>query len=231
MSSSFHTEEEFEAITYKPLHDVTYQKLVTALRNGQFEPGTVLRTRTIAKALGVSSTPVREALRQLIAQNALDLDPKNRAAVVPTYTKELLDEMYSIRHVLDDLAVEAAATNITQEEIEKLRRLEKELEVTDAVPGSPEYSAFLDKSEEFFFTIFEASRRPILYQLLDDLWLRSSVILGQIRRKQPADFSIAKGRAALVKALEKRNVPAARKAMRDILTQTRNMVFKIIDAE
>lgn len=220
--------EQLEKISYESLHTIAYDKIVEALRGGKFQPGDSLRTRTLAKALGISPTPVREALSRLIAQNALEVDPRNRTAIVPRLTKELLDEMYELRDLLDGLAAEAAAKNITDKEVKHLKKLAEELEKLDADNDAEE---FLNKSEDFFFTIFRAARRPLLLEILDSLWLRSSVILGLTSRSRPADFTIADARSQMVKGLAKRDPTMTRKGMELALEKTRDMVFAALEAE
>lgn len=217
-----------EKVNFESLNEIAYNKILNALRSGTFKPGESLKTRTLANALGVSSTPVREALSKLIAQNALDVDPKNRAAIVPVITYELLDELYSIRKTLDAMVIKAAVQNITDEEIAKVNQLEKQLAELDKQQDSQD---FIDKSEEFFLTIFQSARKPLLYQMLDNLWLRSGVILGCFSADRPAGFSIKQYRSDLAKALKNRDAKAAVKAMDNILIKTRDMVFSALETK
>src|SRR5215467_6406245 len=88
---------QLEQITYTSLQDVAYERIRNALRSGTFKPGESLVTRTLAKALGISTTPVREALARLVAQNVLAVDSVNGTPYVPVITRELLIEVYELR--------------------------------------------------------------------------------------------------------------------------------------
>jgi DNA-binding GntR family transcriptional regulator len=168
---------------------------------------------------------VREALTRLIEQSALEVAPTNRGAVVPNLTWELLEELYDLRLILDGIAVRAAAQNITDAEIKELKEIAADLDRMEPGGETPE---FLDKSEEFFFKVYYSARRPILFKLLDNLWLRSGVILGVLSKPRPKGFSISKHRNALVKALARRDGEAAFVAMNGALTATRDMVFSLM---
>lgn len=211
--------------TYESLNSIAYDRILRGLRDGKFEQGESLVTRVLAKSLGISSTPVREALTRLIEQQALEVAPTSRGAIVPQLTKELLEELYDLRLVLDAIAVRAAAENITEQELAELEILAQEL---DGMEGNGETPDFLDKSEKFFFKIFHAARRPILLKLLDNLWLRSSVILGLLAKSRPPEFSIAKHRRQLVKTLIRRDAEAAVEAMNRVLITTRDMIFDLM---
>lgn len=214
--------------TYASLNSIAYDRILRGLRDGKFEQGESLVTRTLAKSLGISSTPVREALTRLIEQSALEVAPTSRGAVVPELTRELLAELYDLRLYLDGVAARAAAQNITDGEVAELKALAKDLDRMEADGETP---AFLDKSEEFFLKIFLAARRPILFKLLDNLWLRSGVILGLLSKTRPKGFSISKYRNDVVKALARRDEEAAVEAMNNVLIKTRDMVFALMDED
>lgn len=207
------------------LNGAAYDRILGALAGGVFQPGQGLTTRTIASELGISATPVREALGRLVAQNALELDPRTRAAMVPHITRTFLAELYQIRLVLDGMAVDAAVREATDAELVELVARADELDRLEAGGNS---AAFLEKSKAFFFGIYAAARRPILSALLESLWVRSSVILGLLARQRPTGFSISAERRALVEALAARDERAANLAINAALMRTRDMVLDLI---
>lgn len=221
-------EDSLDKISYNALHNIAYNKIKGAIRDGRLRPGDTLRTRTLAKALGISSTPVRDALSRLIAQNVLDVDPRNRQAMVPELTREILEELYNVRLRLEPYAAELAAESISETELARLKKVLKELEDLEKGGESPES---LDKSEEYFYCVYRATGNVLLQHLIDNLWLRSSVILGLLLRPRPADFSIRKERQGLVTALQNRDAKAANHNMEQIITRTRDMVFDVMASE
>lgn len=217
-----------QKITYERLNEIAYQQIVDAMRTGDLEPGRSLQTRMLAKQLGISSTPIREALSKLIAQNALDVKPSSGGAVVPQLTRELLTEMYQIRGLLDAMAVRAAAEHISADQAAQLTTLARELDSLEAA-GRTNDTEYLDKSEQFFLGVFAAAQRPILYSLLENLWLRSSVITGLLSRRPPAGFTISAHRRDLAAALQQHDPDAAEAAVSAVLDTTSSMVLDLLD--
>lgn len=211
-----------DKVDFVSLNNIAYEKIIDAMKSGKFQPGETLITRSLAKAMGISSTPVREALSKLVTLNAVDIDPRNRSAMMPSLTVDRLEELYSLREVLDGMAVEFAARNITDDEIEEITKLANQL---DLYESSDESELFLDKSEQFFMNIYKYARRPILFEVIKGIWLRSSVILGMLSQHRPDDFSISQHRKELVKALAERNPDKARRAMNSIVYSTCAMVL------
>src|SRR6476659_3132276 len=103
------------------LRSQVYESLREALTAGRFLPGQKLTFRFVADALGVSLTPVREALRRLVAEGAFEMQP-NRSVRVPLMTREKILELRDIRMALEGLAVEKAANLADRQQVAGLRR-------------------------------------------------------------------------------------------------------------
>jgi DNA-binding GntR family transcriptional regulator len=91
-----------------------------AIIDGRLEPGQRLKEEELARELGISRTPIREALLMLQAEGLVDAIP-NRGAMVRVHTPEDLDDLYQLRALLEGYAARRAATRITDEEVEVLR--------------------------------------------------------------------------------------------------------------
>jgi DNA-binding GntR family transcriptional regulator len=91
-----------------------------AIVDGRLEPGSRLKEEELARELGISRTPVREALLMLQAEGLVEATP-NRGAMVRAHTPEDLDDLYQLRALLEGHATRRAATRISPEEIERLR--------------------------------------------------------------------------------------------------------------
>src|SRR5699024_7282304 len=96
-----------------------YRQLKEAILGGQFVPGRSVPWRGIAAMLDVSLTPVREAMRRLVAERALE-SHGNRRVTVPKMTPRKLDELCSVRIALETLAAERALPAIDSERIARL---------------------------------------------------------------------------------------------------------------
>jgi DNA-binding GntR family transcriptional regulator len=216
---------ELEQITYASLQDVAYERIRNALRSGTFKPGESLVTRTLAKALGISTTPVREALARLVAQNVLDVDSVNGVPHVPLVTPELIAEIYEIRAMLEGLASEHAARNITPQDLAALEKVWGRLKGAKDL----DYSAQQQITEEFQSIVYRSARRPVLFDLIQSIWLRSGTVLHLLAKSQPKDFSVEGHRAKLFTALKRGDAVKAREATRAGVLATRDMLLRVME--
>jgi DNA-binding GntR family transcriptional regulator len=215
---------ELEQIGYASLQEIAYERIRQALQRGTFKPGESLPTRMLAKALGISTTPVREALARLVAQNVLAVDSVNGTPYVPAITRELISEIYELRSMLEGLAAEHAAENITKEETAQLDKLWTRLNARN-----------LDReeqhriSEEFQFIVYRSARRPVLLDLIQSVWLRSGLVLSLLSKSRPKDFSVEGHRERLLAALKKGDAKRARDTTRSAIDATRDMLLGVMD--
>jgi DNA-binding GntR family transcriptional regulator len=215
---------ELEQINHASLQDVAYERIRNALRSGTFKPGENLVTRTLAKALGISTTPVREALARLVAQNVLAVDPVNGVPRVPLITPELITEIYEIRALLEGLASEHAARNITPDELAALEKVWARLKESKDL----DYQGQQQITEEFQSIVYRAARRPVLLELIQSVWLRSGTVLHLLAKSRPRDFSVEGQRAKLFAALKRGEAARAREATRAGVLTTRDMLLRVM---
>lgn len=104
---------------YLPLRDVVFHTLREAILKGELKPGERLMELQLASKLGVSRTPIREAIRML-EQEGLAVTIPRKGAEVARMTEKDMEDVLQIREVLDELAVKLACDNITREEIKEL---------------------------------------------------------------------------------------------------------------
>lgn len=215
---------ELEQIGYTSMQDTAYQRIREALARGTFRPGESLPTRTLAKALGVSTTPVREALTRLVAQNVLAVDPVNGTPFVPSITPELIAEIYEVRAVLEGLAAEHAALNITKEELVQLEKIWARLKAAKTA----DYQEQQLISEEFQDCVYRAARRPVLLDLIRSVWLRSGFVLHLLAESRPKGFSVEGHREKVFKALRRGDAKTAGATTRAAVLATRDMLLRIM---
>ncbi len=106
---------------YLPLRDVVFQTIRKSILTGELKPGERLMELHLADKLGVSRTPIREAIRMLELEGLVTMIPR-RGAEVAQITEKNLREVLEVRSALDALAVELACERITQEELDSLKR-------------------------------------------------------------------------------------------------------------
>src|SRR6516162_706664 len=106
--------------------ETAYAVLREAIVSNVLKPGTRLRADELARKLGVSKTPVREALRKLQAEDLITLQPGN-ALMVKSISEEQLFEIYYTREALEGMAARLAAENAGQIELARLRVIQNEM--------------------------------------------------------------------------------------------------------
>ncbi|MEW6632497.1 MAG: GntR family transcriptional regulator [Pseudomonadota bacterium] len=150
------------------VQDGVYQQLRHALMIGSFDPGQVLTIASLAEAFGTSNMPVREALRRLAAENALEIS-QNGSARVPVVTQARLDDLCRARVAVEGLAAELGGPRLTATEIATLQRITDDQQ---AVGRDGSVYELIAQNQQFHFTIYRASGSDVLFQLIETLWLR-----------------------------------------------------------
>lgn len=150
-----------------------YQSLRLALLKGQFFPGEQLSIRSLAKALGTSPMPVREAVKRLVAEKGLE-QSSDRLLRVASYVASVHEEYIRIRVQVEGFATEKACLSNDPLLVDKLK------EHNNAIYGalsSTDLDAALAGNQAFHFEIYKAAGYPQLLDIISNLWLRTGPIL------------------------------------------------------
>lgn len=116
----FSSMDKLEIRNYKPLGDVVFEYLKNSILSGDLKPGERLMEIAIADQLGVSRTPVREAIRKLEKEKFIIMVPRKGAYVADLKLKDMRD-VIELRKLLEGFATELAAERMSDEELEELR--------------------------------------------------------------------------------------------------------------
>jgi DNA-binding GntR family transcriptional regulator len=135
---------------------------------GRFQPGQALKINELAKAFGTSAQPIRESIRQLVAEKALEALP-NRSARVPLMDVSRLEDLRRVRLAVEGLAAELGARYATPSEVATLERIVK-AEIQADEEARIETSVALNL--EFHFTLYRFSKSDILPSIIENLWLQ-----------------------------------------------------------
>lgn len=150
---------------YLPLRDVVFNTLRDAILTGKLAPGERLMENQLAEKLGVSRTPVREALRMLELENLVQLVPRKGAQVLDMSEKDIIN-ILEIRSALESLATSLACQKMKEDKIQELRNLLVDFEKAVA---ENDVERFVDIDEEFHDLIFEATENDKLIQIFRNL--------------------------------------------------------------
>ena len=149
---------------YLPLRDVVFNTLRQAILRGELKPGERLMEIQLANKLGVSRTPIREAIRKLELEGLVLMIPR-RGAEVAEITEKNLTNVLEIRKALEELAVTLACERITQEQIEEIREMAKEFE---AKLASKDVTQAAEADAAFHEVIYKATDNERLIHLLNN---------------------------------------------------------------
>lgn len=195
------------------LADQAFQKLVAAISRGDFAPGELIKEARLAKQLGISRGPLREALNRLEGRNLVERRPRVGVQVVSLSRRDFV-ELFTVREALEGMACRQAASAMSNEELDALSELLEQHGKSDGVrSGSVYHQGSAD--EDFHFRIVRGSRNERLIKALcDDLYYqiriyryRSSIRPGRARTAFEEHLAIAE-------ALRARDPDLAEHAMR-----------------
>ena len=210
------------------LAEQTSTQLREALMAGRFWPGQRLRIRELSKAMGVSDTPVREAIMQLVQDGGLEMKPGQAINVVkPSLARYL--ELREIRFLLEGLATAKATATITRTQLSELGRLHHEL--VDAERDGMHEAATI-ANYKFHFLIYRASQSVDLVTILEGCWLRNGPLLKLLYPHAPPTYAGDHQHLNIIKAIRKRDADAASAGIRnDIVEGGAKLVTLLRDIE
>ena len=215
---------ELNMNAYLPLRDVVFQTLREAILKGDLRPGERLMELQLAAKLGVSRTPIREAIRML-EQEGLAVTIPRRGAEVAKMTLKGMEDVLEIREALDELACQLACQRISQEQLARLEERKKEFE-RSLESGSVRQIAESDVS--FHDVIYEATGNPKLVNLLNNL--REQIYRYRVEYIKNKDNYpiIIKEHEAIYQALCEHNEEAVLLAIHEHVVNQANSVKEVI---
>ncbi|MCR5029982.1 MAG: GntR family transcriptional regulator [Selenomonadaceae bacterium] len=151
--------------SYQPLREVVCETLRDAVRRGVLQPGERLMEIQLAEELGVSRTPVREAIRKLEMEGYVIMMPRRGTYVADLSIRDV-NEVFEIRTSLESLASGLAAERITEDELEKLQRLLVEI---GAHIKNGDMESIVRTDTEFHDLLYQASRNKRLVGIISNL--------------------------------------------------------------
>ena len=154
---------------YLPLRDVVFNNLRDAILKGDLKPGERLLENQLADKLGVSRTPVREALRMLEQENLVLLIPRKGAQVLEISADDIKNIM-EIRSSLEVLAMKYACKNMSEEKIAELKKYNTQF--VEAFEND-DYQAVADADVNFHNIIIEAAKNDMLCVLINNIRTRA----------------------------------------------------------
>ncbi len=174
----------------QPVHERVYDALCDAILAGEFVPGVSVTLRGIAEKLGVSPTPVRETIRRLAAEGALEVQG-NRRVCVAGMSSLRLKELYQARLALEPELAVCAMPQISKKDIKQLQKIDDELNQS---LKSGDVARYIARNRQFHFGIYERANSPVLFPLVHSLWLQfapfTRIVFGRVGTEFIQDYHV-----------------------------------------
>ena len=201
---------------FQPLREMVFDVLLEAIMSGQLPPGERLMEVQLADEMGVSRTPVREAIRRLELEGFVVMIPRKGAYVAGLSIQDVAS-IFEIRTALESLAVQLAAEKITEENLDTLERLLAEF-AKNCEEGDVERYTELDI--QFHQSLYKFSRNDRLVQMMSNLTEQ----INRYRRVCLSDAMIRQHTIIehrnIIEALYAHDTKQAEKAMREHMSHT-----------
>lgn len=151
----------FDLQNHRPLREIVYEQLKMQILTGKIAPGTRMMEVELADEMGVSRTPVREAIRKLEKEGLVTIEPRRGAYASDISVKDMVDTL-EVREDLEGLAAALAASRMTEKEMEELRAITDGY--SEAIQNS-DTEKIIEYDEKFHKYIVACSENKTLIQL------------------------------------------------------------------
>ena len=198
--------KKIPSVTRVPLSERVYKILMESIVSGDLLPGTELREQHVAKQMGVSATPVREAFKRLASDGMIELIPY-RGAVVKVLDQQEIREAYACREALEHLVAKEVIERVRQEDIDRLYRM---IEGFRQAEGVEEIAASSQEFDEYLYQLTGNRTLCDLLALLKGVISRDRKYSAGSPERQQA---IYQEHRAIVEALDRRDLEGAKRAI------------------
>ncbi|WP_417228533.1 GntR family transcriptional regulator [Amphritea sp.] len=180
-----------------------YQTLRNAVMYGEILPGRALTIRELAGIMEVSPMPVREALRQLAAENALEIQG-NRRVMVPKMTAMKFNELCEARIAIESHAAARALPYIDSERLEQLRSLDNLIDQAQEEDNLEQISLL---NQNFHRALYTANPHQVTLPLIESLWLQLGPFMRLANNELDEHYLVDRHNEAMA-AIEKKDAYA-----------------------
>jgi DNA-binding GntR family transcriptional regulator len=208
------------------LNVLAYQRIREDLMGGRYSPGEKLKLRDIARRLGMSATPVREALKRLVSEAVLT-QADHHSVKLPVLTPERYLEICELRVDLEGKAAALAAQRSTPDDVKTLKSIQLRLE---AAAREQRLTDWLMENEHFHMAVCDCARMPVLKRLVEILWLQAGPVVNALRQSPRPRRQGAHPHWQIISAVEEGNSNLARALIADDITRIARELLPVVEA-
>lgn len=209
------------------LWDRAYAELRGALLAGRFVPGQRILLRDVAGELGISLTPVRDAVNHLIAERVLERGTGGQGggAIVPPIDPDQFRQLTLMRADLESRAAYEAAAHATDSDIALLRQ--HLAQMTDHI-NEERRDHYLEMHRRFHFGIYALARMPIIQDAIETLWLRCGPVLTIVLPEYVPYLKKTDYHAAALDALQRQDAQGVADAIRRDISEAGTYIHQLL---
>jgi DNA-binding GntR family transcriptional regulator len=219
---------EAEPLQRRVLADHAYERLKELILDRHIEPDSWMAIDVLARDLGVSPTPIREALGRLESDGLVLKMENGRYRTEPLLTLASFEQLYDVRLQLEPFAAGQAAENISDEELAHLRQVEQSMHAAPTGSVYAQFAQFTAGNEGFHEIIAKAARNQFLYDAIDRLHSHHRLAQLYLHHGIVDAAPAIEEHMAIVAALVARNSSAARDLMRAHIERSRRELQPLI---
>lgn len=212
---------------YLPLRDVVFNTLRKAILKGELKPGERLMEIALAQRLGVSRTPVREAMRKLELEGLVVMIPR-RGAQVANITEKDLNDVLEVRIALENLSIQKACSCMTEEELEKLKEAALKFE---SMTENGNLVRLAEADVEFHEVIYQSSDNRRLNQVLNNLREQIYRYRVEYLKDEATRKTLVKEHEEIYEAIRARDVKKAQEIAYRHIENQREAIMRSISEE
>ncbi|MGE5576049.1 MAG: GntR family transcriptional regulator [Syntrophothermus sp.] len=210
------------SLQQETLHEQVFRQLREAILSGEFKEGERIIETEIAGKMGISRSPLREALRKLELEGLVTVTPR-KGAIVNAFSKEDIEEIYLLRSVLEGLAARLAAERITDRDLQALM---ESVERTDLLIRRDNIAGLVEENTNFHNIILRASGKKRLVQLIGNLQEYVHKFRTASLSKPGRAFKALEEHREILAALRQRDGERAERLAHSHIAASREVVLK-----
>lgn len=218
-------ELKMDANDYLPLRDVVFNTLRQAILRGEMEPGERLMEIQLAQKLGVSRTPIREAIRKLELEGLVIMIPRKGAEVAHITEKDMRDVL-EVRSTLEELVVELAIKNATEEKLNELKTANK---VFESAVVSKDVVNIVEADVKFHDILYSMTNNARLIQIINNLREQMYRYRLEYVKDARTHSVLISEHNDIINQVKEKNVDAARKVIYQHISNQEKGIIRLLN--
>jgi len=207
----------------KSLNNLAYESLKNSILAGRLVPGVIYSELELARRLGISRTPVREALLRLAAENFIVFHSK-KGMSINFFSKEDIENLFELREAIEERAVSKIAATLTKDQIGRMKEILAEQE--ECTKNRYDEMLFLEVDKKFHVFLIEASGNRFMVQTYNNIRDYITIPAKKALMKKGRVNEVIQEHRAIVKALSERNVAKVRETVKKHLINSKLMALE-----